>query len=413
MANAFNTALSALNADTTAIDIVGNNLANLNTTGFKASSVDFSDLMAQQLGSGSGKGQVGVGVGQVASLQDFSQGSITTTGGALDAAIQGNGFFVVTDSNNNQLYTRDGSFQLNASGVLQTVTGQNVQGWMASNGVVTPNGPTSNITVPVGSTIAPSATTTMSMDVNLNSTTAANGAFSAPIQVYDSLGQAHTLTITYTETAPGAWSYTVNVPAADLAPGGNPVVANGNLTFDANGNLTGPAAGAPINIAVGGLADGANNMSINWNLYNSAGAPDITQYAQASAISNPTQDGFAAGQVSQVSIQNGGLLVADYTNGQQVTVGQLAMASIANPTSLTQVGDNNLQASGTTAQAAIGAAGTGGNGSIQGGSLESSNTDMATEFTQLLTYERSYQAASRVITTSDTLAQETVNLVHS
>jgi flagellar hook protein FlgE len=164
--------------------------------------------MAEQLGAGSGNGQVGLGVGQVASVQDFSQGSITTvtTGGALDAAIQGNGFFVVTDSNNNQLYTRDGSFQLNCHRVLQTATGQNVQGWMATNGVVNANGPTTNITVPVGSTIAPSATANMSMTVNLDSATAVNGTFSAPIQVYDSLGQAHTLTVTYTETAPGAWS---------------------------------------------------------------------------------------------------------------------------------------------------------------------------------------------------------------
>jgi flagellar hook protein FlgE len=130
-------------------------------------------------------------------------------------------------------------------------------------------------------------------------------------------------------------------------------------------------------------------------------------------MSNPTQDGFAAGAVSQVSIQNGGLVVANYTNGQQMTVGQLAVASIANPTSLLQVGDNNLQASAVTAQAAIGAAGTGGNGTIEGGALEASTTDMASEFTKLLSYERSYQAASRVITTSDTLAQETVNLVHS
>ena len=414
MGTAFSTALSALNADSSAIDVVGNNLANLNTTGFKASTVDFSSLMAEQLGVGSGNGQVGLGVGQIASVQDFSQGSISTvtTGGALDAAIQGSGFFVVTDSNTNQLYTRDGSFQLNASGALQTVTGQNVQGWMATNGVVNSNGPTTSITVPVGSTLAPSATANMSMTVNLDSATAVNGTFSAPLQVYDSLGQAHTLTVTYTETAPGAWSYAVTIPAADLTAGGNTTVANGNLTFNANGQLTAPAAGAPINIAVAGLADGANNMSINWNLYNSAGNPVITQYAQASAVSNPIQDGFAAGQVSQVSIQNGGLVVASYTNGQQVTIGELAVASIANPTSLQQVGNNNLQASATTAQAAIGASGTGGNGAVQGGALEASNTDMAQEFTNLLTYERSYQAASKVITTADQLAQETVALIH-
>jgi flagellar hook protein FlgE len=194
MGTAFNTALSALNADSTAIDIVGNNLANLNTTGFKASSIDFSDIMAQQLGSGSGNSQVGMGVGPVQSIQQFSQGSVTNTGGALDAAIQGNGFFVVNDpSTNNQLYTRDGSFQLNASGDLVTATGQDVQGWMATNGVVTPNGPTTNITVPVASVIAPSATANMSMSVNLDSATAVNGTYSTPIQVYDSLGQAHTL----------------------------------------------------------------------------------------------------------------------------------------------------------------------------------------------------------------------------
>jgi flagellar hook protein FlgE len=252
----------------------------------------------------------------------------------------------------------------------------------------------------------------MSMNINLDSATAVNGTFSAPIQVYDSLGQAHTLTATFTETSAGNWSYAVTVPASDLTTGTNNTVATGTLTFGTNGVLTSPAAGAPVPIAITGLADGAAGLNINWNLYNSAGTADITQYAQASAVSNPTQDGYAAGQVSQVSIQNGGLVVAEYSNGQQVTVGQLAVASIANPTSLVQVGDNNLQASAATAQAALGASGAGGNGTILGGSLESSNTDMATEFTQLLTYERSYQAASRVITTSDTLMQETVNLVH-
>src|SRR5580698_4580763 len=127
MGTAFSTALSALNADSTAIDVVGNNLANLNTTGFKASTVDFSDVMAQELGVGSGNSQIGLGVLPISTVQDFTQGSLTTTGGALDAAIEGNGFFVVSDSNNNQLYTRDGSFQLNANGDLVTATGQNVQ----------------------------------------------------------------------------------------------------------------------------------------------------------------------------------------------------------------------------------------------------------------------------------------------
>jgi flagellar hook protein FlgE len=412
---AFSSALSALNADSTAIDVVGNNLANLNTTGFKSSSVDFSDMMSEQLGAGSGNGQVGMGVNQVDAVQNFTQGTVTSTGGALDAAIQGNGFFVVKDANNNQLYTRDGSFQLDANGNLLTATGQNVQGWTATNGVVDTNGAVGNLSVPVESVMAPTATTNMSMSVNLDNSTAVNGTFSAPIQVYDSQGTAHTLTVTYTETSANNWSYAVTVPSADLTAGGTTPtsVATGTLTFDSNGNLTSPDAKTPGAIAVTGLADGAADMNINLNFYNSAGTPQITQYAQASGMSSPTQDGNAAGQISTVSIQNGGMVVANYTNGQQVTLGELAVASITNPTSMVQVGDNNLQASAATAQPAIGAANSGGRGQIEGASLESSTTDMASEFTHLLTYERSYQAASRVITTSDTLAQETVNLVHS
>jgi flagellar hook protein FlgE len=424
MSSAFGTALSALTADSTAIDVVGNNLANLNTTGFKASEIGFSDVMSQSLGVGTDNSQIGMGVNQISTSQNFTQGSLTTTSGPLDAALQGNGFFVVKDSAGNQLYTRDGSFQLDANGNLLTASGQNVEGWSAVNGVVNANGAVSNISLPVGSVMPPATTANMSMNVNLDSQTAANGTFSAPIQVYDTLGTAHTLTVNYTETGPGAWTYTVTIPNSDEA---NPVagttsttLATGQLGFDASGNLTTPvpavppALNAPVPVTTGAaaLADGAN-LSINWNLFNSAGTPTITQYAGASAMSNPTQDGYAAGQISSFGIQTGGLIVASYTNGQQVTMGQLAVASIANPTSMLQVGNNNLQASAATAQAAIGAAGSGGRAAIVGGALESSNTDMAAQFTQLLTYERSYQAASRVITTSDQLAQDTVALVQA
>jgi flagellar hook protein FlgE len=417
MDSGFSTALSALSADTTAINVVGNNLANLNTTGFKASGIDFQDLVYQSLGTGATNGQVGMGVGQVSAVQNFSQGSITTTNGSMDAALEGGGFFVVKDANNNQLYTRAGNFQLDASGNLLTSSGQNVQGWTATNGVVNTNGAIGNLSLPVGSVMAPAATTTMSMSVNLNSqavTGAASGTFTTPIQVYDAQGSAHTLTVTYTQTAANSWNYTVDIPAADLAKGGVPQVANGTLTFDGSGNLLVPAAAAgQQTIKIAGLADGAANFNVNWNLYDSAGNPTITQFAQTSGMSSPTQDGNAPGQVSKIGIQNGGMIVADYTNGQQVTLGQLAVASITNPSSLVQVGNNNLQASASTAQAALGTAGTGARGQIVGGSLEASTSDMATQFTQLLTYERSYQAASRVISTNDQLLQETVNLIHS
>jgi flagellar hook protein FlgE len=412
---AYSTALSGLNADTTAIDIVGNDLSNLNTTGYKATEVDFSDLMAEQLGAASTS--VGMGVGQVNALSNYTQGTIETTNGPTDAAIQGNGFFVVQNQNNQTLYTRDGSFQVNSSGQLTDAAGDLVQGWSATDGTVNTNSAIGPISVPVGATVPATATTTMSFDLNLDataSTATTPATFSAPIQVVDSLGDSHTLTATFTNTGTNAWSYTLTIPAGDLTGGGTTpaTVASGNLTFDSSGNLTSPAAGTPQAVSITGLADGAADMSVNWNFYGASGSPTITQYAEASGVSATNQNGYAAGTISSVGLQNGGLLVADYTNGQQLTVGQLAVASITNPESLTAVGNNDLAATAATATPVVGTANTGSRGQIVAGSLESSTVDIATEFTNLLTFERSYQANSRVITTADQLVQDTLNLVH-
>jgi len=412
---AFSTALSGLNADSSAINVVGSDLANLNTTGYKSSEVEFSALMSQSLGATGSSGQVGLGVSTPIVVPQYTQGSIQSTGGPTDAAIQGNGFFVVQGQNNQTLYTRDGAFQVNSAGQLVTATGQNVQGWSAVNGTINPNGAVGNISVPLGATIPATATTTMNMALNLNSqvaTTAAGATVTAPISVIDSQGSSHTLTVTFNKTATNSWKYTVTIPATDLATGGSTTVATGTMTFDANGNLTSPtAANDPQVLKITGLADGASNMSINWNLYQN-GSPTITQFAEASGVSGTTQNGYAAGQISNVNLQNGGLLVANYSNGQQLTVGQIAMASIANPDSLQEVGDNNLATTAQTATPAVGAAGTGSLGQIEAGALESSTVDIAQEFTNLLTFQRSYQADSRVITTSDELMQETVNLIH-
>jgi len=227
--------------------------------------------------------------------------------------------------------------------------------------------------------------------------------------VFDSQGASHTLTVNFTETASNTWGYSVTIPAADLAKGGKPTIASGTMSFDSSGNLTSPTS--PVALTIAGLADGAADMSIGWNL-DSGSTSTITQYAEASSEGTTTQDGAAAGQIVNVSLQNGGLLVANYSNGQQTTVGQVALASIPNPESLTSVGNNELQASAATGSIAVGAASTGGRGQIVAGALESSTVDMAIEFTNLLTYERSYQAASRVITTSDQMTQDTENLIH-
>jgi flagellar hook protein FlgE len=302
MFTSFSTALSALNADSTAIDVVGNNLANLNTTGFKAVDVTFHDLVTQSLGAGLGSTQVGFGVGQPETLRQFTQGALQSTSGPLDAAIQGAGFFVVNGANNSTQYTRDGSFQVNSAGDLIDATGEAVQGWNAQDGVLNTNGPISNIIVPVGTISAPVATTTMSLSMNLNAAGATGDTFSQSLTVYDSLGVGHQVTVDFTKDATiGQWDYSISVPDADLAnPPYTPVT--GSITFDSNGNLLTPAAtDAPTTIPIQGLADGASDMNITWNLYNGT-SPTVTQFAQPSALSSEAQNGSAAAQLSSVAL---------------------------------------------------------------------------------------------------------------
>lgn len=412
MLTSFSTALSALNANETAIDVVGNNLANLNTPGFKASEVSFYDLVTQSLGAGLGATQVGFGVGTPVTLAQFSQGAIQNTGGPLDAAIQGNGFFVVQDSQGNTLYTRGGNFQVNAAGDLTTATGELVQGWNASGGAINTNAPTTDLTVPVGTLEAPTATTAMSLNVNLDSTQTTAGTpntFSTSIQVYDSLGNAHVVTATFTQTStPNQWQYSLSFPNGDLTSPGTPAI--GTLTFDNSGNLISPASTDPAPVLTAtGLSDGANDMNITWNLYN-GDTPNITQFSQDSATSALSQNGSAAANLVSVGLSNGGTILAQYSDGQQVAVGQMAMATVRNPDSLIAAGDNDFQSSATSALPAIGLPGTGGRGTVLGGSVESSTVDIATEFTNLIVYQRAYEANARVVTTVDQLSQDTIAL---
>ena len=218
--------------------------------------------MSQSLGVSGTSGQLGMGVGPVSAVANYTQGSIQTTNGPTDAAIEGNGFFVVQDPNSGQtLYTRDGAFQVNSTGQLTTESGQFVQGWTAVNGVINTNGPVGNLTLPVGTTVPATATTDMNLALNLNSsvaTTAPGAVVTAPIQVYDSQGTSHTLTATFTKTAANTWTYSVTIPPADLAGGAAAPLTTGTLTFDQNGNLTSPALAAdPQNFTITGLADGA------------------------------------------------------------------------------------------------------------------------------------------------------------
>lgn len=414
MFTSFSTALSALGAHTTAVDVVGNNLANLNTPGYKSSVVVFSDLVTQSLGAGLGETQVGFGVARPVTIRQFSQGAIQASSGPLDVAIQGDGFLVVRDpSTGGVLYTRGGNLQVNKLGQLVTATGFRLQGWNEVNGVLDTTQPITDVIVPVGSLRAPAATKSVSFDLNLDAAGTAGPpptSFSTSIEIFDSLGGSHTISVRFEKTAnPGEWSYSLVFPDADLLnPPFTPVT--GTIQFDSQGRLSSPGPSDPMPVlSVTGLANGADDLSITWQLYNGA-TPRLTQFSQPSAVAANAQDGHPAAQLIRVGIGDGGRVLAQYSNGEQVAVGQLAMASIRNPESMIAVGNSNFQLSARSALPAIGLPGTGGRGQIIGGAVEFSTVDIAREFTNLIVLQRGYQANARVVTAVDEISQETINL---
>lgn len=416
MFTSFSTALSALSAHSTAVDVVGNNLANMNTPGYKTSSVQFRDLVTQSMGAGLGETQVGFGTGRPFTTRLFTQGAIQSSTGLLDASIQGDGFFVIEDDQGGTLYTRAGNFQVDTDGYLMTMTGEKVQGWMEdSNGVLNPVGAVSDIVVPVGSLKTPIATTNFSMDLNLNASAEAgtvDGTFSTPIEVVDSLGNTHVLTVTFTKSATAnEWTYDVTVPGEDVGAAAAVSLVTGSVTFDTSGRLLTPDSTTPtVALSVTGLADGAADMNMTWSFYTDLGAARMTQYSQPSQVSANAQDGSVSASLTRVGLADGGKIVAQYSNGQQRIVGQVALASIRNPESLIAAGNNAFQASAKTALPAIGVPGTGGRGEVIGGSMEASTVDIAREFTNLIIYQRGYQANARVVTAVDELSQDTINL---
>lgn len=266
--SSFSIPLSGLAASQQALNIISNNLANLNTTGYKDQSANFQSLFYQNFGADGAGDPIQVGAGtQVGSVStNFTNGGVNNTGVPSDVAITGNGFFITQQANGTTEYTRAGDFTVNNSGQLVATDGSTVMGYPAVNGVVNQSG--SLVPIQVGqSTISPpAATTTMQQETNLDASAPVGTVYSTPLTVYDSLGESHVLTFNFTNTGPGAWNYQITIPAADEGQTGNPInVANGTLTFDSNGNLTNPS-GQITGINVSNLADGAGNMSLTWNL---------------------------------------------------------------------------------------------------------------------------------------------------
>jgi len=405
----FSIPLTGLNADSTELNTIANNISNLGTTGFKSQSTSFEDLFYQQVGS-SGSGDPilsGQGVAVAANSTDFTQGSIATSGNASDVALTGNGFFVV-NNNGSQEYTRAGNFELDQNGNLTTTNGMQVMGYPASNGVVNTNAPLTPLQIPVGETQQPVASSQFSLNANLDASAPVGTSVPAQITLYDSLGQSHIATVNFTKSATNSWNYAISLPAGDYT--GAATNNAGTLTFNSSGQLTAPAANV-TGISFAGLADGGSNLNFSWNLYDSNNNPTISQEATTSSVASTAQNGYSSGNYQGFSVNSDGTIAVQFSNGQTQLVGQLGVAMVNNEQGLQRVGGNNFEATLASGQATIGISGAGGRGTIEGGALEQSNVNISTEFSNLIVAQNAYEANAKSVTTFDTVTQAVINMV--
>ncbi len=402
MIQSMNSAVSGLNAQQTAMDVIGNDIANVSTYGYQSETAMFEAAIVQTdqgatapqgtLG-GTNPVQEGLGV-QVGSVQvSQAQGSLTTTGQPSDLAVDGSGFFILGNGAQ-QFYTRNGNFKLDANSNLVSSGGLHVMGWMANAaGVVNSNQPVSALAIPMGSTLVAKASANAVMQGNLNAASPVGTTVTSAINLYDSLGGSTTASLTFTNTGPDAWSW---------AATGTGVSGAGTLTFNSAGGVA-ASTGGPINLV---NTDGsATPQAVAVNL------TQMSQFSSANTVSPLSQDGYGAGSLTGYSVGNDGTITGTYSNGVTQTIGQVALAVFANPGGLSQTNDGNYQTSPNSGLANIGTANAGGRGAIQAGTLESSNVNLADQFTNMITSERAYQADSKVITVADQMLQDLVSLI--
>ncbi|NRD26636.1 flagellar hook protein FlgE [Frigoribacterium sp. VKM Ac-2836] len=379
--------ISGLRSHQTMLDVTGNNIANVNTAGFKSSTTQFQDTLSQitqgaggpQTGiGGTNPAQIGLGV-QVAGIStNFSQGSAQATGKATDLMISGDGFFV-TRLGNDTMYTRAGAFDFDADGRLVSSDGKIVQGYSATNGVINDGGALGDITLPLNAAAPASATSSATVGGNLPSESAVNDRIVRDTKVFDANGLERTLTLTFTRTTTG-WD-----ASATDGNGG----ATTSLTF-ADGKQTGAAA---LNL---------NGVTVDLS--------GVTGFAALNTTSITEQNGRAAGTLQGFSLSKDGTLMGQFSNGSTVALGRVALATFANPGGLEKEGNSGYRATANSGAATVGAPGSPGVGSLSSGSLEMSNVDLSQEFTNLIVAQRGFQANARIITTSDEVLQELTNL---
>ncbi|HPL98174.1 MAG TPA: flagellar hook protein FlgE [Smithellaceae bacterium] len=400
MGSALWAGISGLNASAKQLDVVANNLANVNTLGFKGDMTFFADVLSSSISGGSsGTLQVGRGVAVAEVQTSFASGSFETTGNATDAAIDGDGFFMVNDNEGATYYTRAGAFHLNANGVLVDINGYYLQGQMfREDGSLSALG---NITL-TGLQSEPQMTTTYSLGANLNSQAAVNDTYTTTQSIYDSLGAVHTFETVFTKTANNTWTATflldgtaVTSPASVL------------FEFDSGGAMTAPTD--DVEITMPALGTGATFGTVTWDL-TSPQALAITQYASASVIRATTADGYTSGNLKSLAIDPAGIISGFFTNGQTSELAQIILASFPNPWALNKLGSNLFGETVMSGSSVRNIPGASGMGTLTPNTLEMSNTDIATEFIRMITAQKAYQANAKVITTEDTLMQVLMNI---
>jgi flagellar hook protein FlgE len=408
----FYTALTGINNNSLAINVIGDNLANMNTTAFKASKAKFAELLGGLSGTSATGNPICPGLGSTLNGIDrmFTQGTITYTGNSTDAAINGNGFFVVS-TGNGMGFTRAGKFEFSKDGYLLSSDGFNLLGYPAFQGKIDTGATIIPIEIKKGQSIPASATTGISMIANLDAEAETDSTFSSTVEIYDSLGTSHSVNITYKKTDSGAWSWSATIPAVDTGgdAADDPVeIGSGDLTFDSSGILTDPTDNPTLTIT--GLANGAADMEMEFKLWDTPGNPYITAYSSVSSVSKTTQDGFPVSIVKDVSIDSDGNVMGLTESGRTIALAQLAIADFPNVGGLQKYQGSTFVAFTSSGEPSIGVAGVAGRGTIVGSSLEQSNVDMAQEFVNLIQAQRAYQANSKVITTTDELYQAAINL---
>ena len=403
------TGVTGLTANSQAMGIIGDNISNVNTVGFKGSKAVFSDIFSTILTNGSVTSQLGRGSQLQGTIQAFSQGSFEASSNALDLGIDGSGFFVVNNGSGN-FYTRAGQFRLNDQGTVQAITGEILQGSAIANGVVATG--TTDIDL-AGVQSQPQASTTFTLGANLNAASTAATTFNSPVTLYNSVGSQVILNIQFTKVAStNQWTYAASPSDGTVTTG-----ASGTVTFDTSGNLTlvngAAAADQSIVIDYSTANPPAATQTLTWDLANTTGGTNgkLTGFAAASNNNSLVQDGFTTGTLVGLTVDSAGIISGLFNNGQTAQLFQVAMADFLAPSGLTRQGQNLFAESAESGQPILGAAQTGGFGAIVGQSLELSNVDLAEQFVTMIQTQQAFQASARIITTTDDLLTEAVNLV--